>query len=123
MFDKYDVRLKIVLIWVGVFIALWIVLHQVLPLRSSLEQLNKIQESIENQNWTQAIDDTNDFINSYKKNKFIIRINNATEALTTYEHTIGQLEVTVKNKQESALEHIGALKEAANFVIKPFSGP
>lgn len=49
-------------------------------------------------------------------------MNNSTEALTTYEHTIGQLEITVRHKQESALEYVGALRESTNLVIRPFSG-
>ena len=64
-----------------------------------------------------------EFKDNFKKNRLLIQMNNATEALIIFEHTIGQLEITVNNKQDSALEYIGALKDIMNLVIKPFSGP
>jgi hypothetical protein len=57
------------------------------------------------------------------KKRFLIQVNNSTEVFTVFEHTIGQLEVTVKHHQESALEYVGALRETLNLVVKPFAGP
>ena len=87
------------------------------------DQLNKIQISIEQGDWSKANQYTEEFVHNFESNKFIIQINNATEALISFEHTVGQLKVTVKNKQDSSLEYVGALREIINLVVKPFSGP
>ena len=123
MFDRLEIRSKIALIWLLAFIALWITFQSIFPLKSMEYQLDRIEESIEEKDWTEAREYTTEFKDNFTKNKMFIQMNNATEALTTFEHTIGQLEITVRHKQNSALEYIGALREAINLVIIPFSGP
>ncbi|WP_373845496.1 hypothetical protein [Clostridium sp.] len=123
MFDRFDIRYKIALVWLLGLIVLWTVFQNILPLNSMGYQLDQIEESIEKKNWTQASKYTAEFKDNFKKNRLLIQMNNATEALIIFEHTIGQLEITVNNKQDSALEYIGALKDIMNLVIKPFSGP
>ncbi|MBV7274269.1 hypothetical protein JMF89_02950 [Clostridiaceae bacterium UIB06] len=123
MFDRYEVRYKIALTWILAFVVMWMVFQRILPLNSMKNQLNTIEESIEMNNWTQASEYTAKLKDNFMKNRMFIQMNNATEALTVFEHTIGQLEITVKYKQDSALEYIGALRETINLVIKPFSGP
>ncbi|QAA34870.1 DUF4363 family protein [Clostridium manihotivorum] len=123
MFDNYDIRYKIAIIWFLAFILLWIIFRNILPLKSMNYQLNNIQASIEQGDWKKADQYTEEFVHNFESNKFIIQINNATEALISFEHTVGQLKVTVKNKQDSSLEYVGALREMINLVVKPFSGP
>lgn len=123
MFDRFDIRYKIVLIWILAFTTMWITFQSILPLRSIEYELDKIEESIEKGNWVEASEYTSKFKEDFKKNRVFIQMNNATEALTNFEHTIGQLDITVKHKQDSALEYIGALRETIDLVIKPFSGP
>lgn len=123
MFDRFDIRYKIAFVWLIAFIALWITFQSIFPLKSMEYQLNRIEESIEVKNWTQANKYTSEFRDNFKKNIIFIEMNNSTEALTTFEHTIGQLEITVKHEKDSALEYIGALRAAMNLVIMPFSGP
>jgi len=123
VFDRFDIRYKIALVWLLGLIVLWTVFQNILPLNSMGYQLDQIEESIEKKNWTQASKYTAEFKDNFKKNRLLIQMNNATEALIIFEHTIGQLEITVNNKQDSALEYIGALKDIMNLVIKPFSGP
>ncbi|KZL91990.1 DUF4363 family protein [Clostridium magnum] len=123
MFDKIDIRYKLMAAWILAFASLWIMFHNILPLNIMSYQLNKIEENIKNEDWKEANKYTFQFKNTFSKKRFLIQMNNSTEALTTFEHTIGQLETTVKYNQESALEYIGALKESLNLVIKPFSGP
>lgn len=123
MFDRYKLRYKIALTWIFAFVVMWMTFQCILPLNSMRNQLNRIEESIEMNNWTQASEYTAKFKDNFMKNRMFIQMNNATEALTVFEHTIGQLEITVRYKQDSALEYIGALKETINLVIKPFSGP
>lgn len=123
MFGRFDIRYKIMLIWLFSFIILWAAFKSILPLNSMKQQLNKIEECIARKNWTQANEYTREFKDNFIKNRVFIQMNNSTEALTNFEYTIGQLEMTVKYNQESALEYIGALRDALNLVIKPFSGP
>lgn len=111
------------LVWLLAFIGLWTIFQSTLPLNTMKYQLDKIEQSIVEDDWQQAIEYTAEFKDIFNKKRFFIQINNATEAFTVFEHTIGQLEVTVKNNQESSLEYIGALREILNLVIKPFSGP
>lgn len=123
VFDRFDMRYKIALVWILGLVVLWTVFQNILPLNSMGYQLDRIEEGIEKKNWTQASKYTNEFKNNFKKNRSLIQMNNATEALIIFEQTIGQLEITVNNKQDSALEYVGALKDITNLVIKPFSGP
>lgn len=123
MFYRFDIRYKIVLIWILAFTTMWITFQSILPLSSIEYELDKIEESIEKKDWIEASEYTAKFKENFKKNRVFIQMNNATEALTNFEHTIGQLEITVKHKQDSALEYIGALRETIDLVIKPFSGP
>lgn len=123
MFDIYNVRYKICLVWLLSFTLIWIIFQNTFPLNSMSTQLDKIEESIQNGNWDDAEKYTLQFKKTFITNRMFIQMNNATEALVNFEHTIGQLEMTVKYRQDSALEFVGALKESLNLVIKPFSGP
>lgn len=86
-------------------------------------QLDKIEKGITNNDWKQAKAYADQFADTFRRKRFIIQINNATEIFTAFELTIGELEETVQHKQENALEHVGALRETLNLVVKPFSGP
>lgn len=123
VFDKIDMRYKLMLVWLLAFINLWAIFQSVFPSNTLKDQLNKIEESIKNKDWKQANKWTFEFKNTFGKKRYFIQMNNSTEAFVTFEHTIGQLETTIKYNQESALEYVGALKESLNLVIKPFSGP
>jgi len=123
MFGKSDIKYTIMIVWLMAFTTVWITFQSLIPINSMKYQLNKIEESIENKNWTQAYEYTSEFKENFKNNRMFIQMNNATEALIIFEHTIGQLEITVKHEQDSALEYIGTLRETLNLVIKPFSGP
>lgn len=123
MFDRFDIRFKLVVIWILAFSALWFAFQNIFPLQSMEKQLNAIEDNIEKKNWAQAKVYTDKFKANFEKNRTFIQMNNSTEALTTFEHTIGQLEITVNHKQDSAIEYVGALRESTNLVIKPFSGP
>ena len=123
MFDKFKIRDKVMLVWIIGFISTWIIFSCILPLSELNYHLDKIEQSIENKNWDEANRYTYQFIDIYSKKRFFILMNNSTEALTVFEQTIGQLEINVKNKQDSALDFVGALKSTIKFVIKAFSGP
>jgi|GEM_PF-1645091 hypothetical protein len=123
VFDKIDMRYKLMLVWLLAFISLWAIFQSIFPSNTMKHQLNKIEESIKNKDWKQANKYTFEFKNTFSKKRYFIQMNNSTEAFITFEHTIGQLETTVKYNQESALEYVGALEESLNLVIKPFSGP
>lgn len=123
MLDKFDIRYKVFLIWFLAFITVWLIFLNIFPQKSLEYQLDRIEASIEMKDWSQANKYTTDLLKNFKKYKLFIQMNNATEALTTYEQSMGQLETTVKHEHESALEYIGALRESTNLVIKPFSGP
>jgi hypothetical protein len=85
--------------------------------------LDKVIEGIESNNWKQADKYNEKFSDMFYKKKYFIQMNNATEIYITFEHTVRQLDLAVKSRQESALEYAGLLREALNYVVKPFSGP
>lgn len=123
MFSKSDMRYKLMIVWFLAFIGLWMLFKYTFPINTMMKQLNVIEERIEEKDWEAAIDHTTRFKEIFNKNRYFIQMNNSTEAFLTFEHTIGQLEITVNHKQENAFEYIGALKESLNLVIKPFSAP
>ena len=85
MFDRFDIRYKIALVWLLGLIVLWTVFQNILPLNSMGYQLDQIEESIEKKNWTQASKYTAEFKDNFKKNRLLIQMNNATEALIIFE--------------------------------------
>jgi len=123
MFDKGDMRGRIALVWLLSFIILWTMFCLLLPLKTMNSQLDNIEQSIASDNWKQANEYTAQFIKTYEKSRYFIQTNNSTEILTSFEYIIGQLDLTVKYNQDSALEYIGALRASLNFVVKPFAGP
>lgn len=123
MFDRFDVRYKLAIIWLLVFAGLWLIFKNIFPMNSMDQQLAKIEESIDKKDWNKASEYAKEFKENFKRNKVFIQMNNSTEALTAFEQAVGELEITVRYKQDSAIEYIGALRETINFVIKPFSGP
>lgn len=123
MFDRYNIRYKLVVIWILAYAVLWCIFQSIFPVQAMELKLNQIEESIEKKDWNKAKEYTDMFKETFEKKKVFIQMNNSTEALTTFEHTIGQLEITVKHRQDSALEYVGALRDTTNLVIKPFSGP
>lgn len=122
-FGYKNMGYKVAVVWLLSFITVWIVFENIIPRDSILLQLNKIEESIQDRNWNEAKTEMNILKDTYKKNRLFVQMNNATEIFTTFEHTLGQLEITVKHEQEAAIEYVGALKETLNLVMKPFSGP
>jgi len=123
MFSKIYMRYKIAFVWIIAFVSLWIVFQVKSPLNKMKYQLDKIEQSVAKKDWKQANEYTTEFRNTFINNRILIQTNNSTEAIISFDHTIGQLEITVKHNQESALEYVGALKELLNLVVKPFSGP
>lgn len=123
MFDKIDMRHIIAVIWVVCFTLLWIVFAKVLPYKTMNSDLTIIEQSIKSKNWEQAGRSMKNLKATHDKYRKIIQMNNATEIYTNFEALFGQLEVTVENKQDSAIEYVGALKESLKLVAKAFSGP
>jgi hypothetical protein len=123
MFDKIDMRHIIALVWLICFILLWVIFAKVLPYKIMSNDLTSLEQSIKNKNWEQANKKMRGLKSTHDKYRKIIQMNNATEIYTTFELTFGQLESTVENRQESAIEYVGALKESLKLVSKAFSGP
>lgn len=111
------------LTWVLCFLVLWIAFEKALPKNEFSACLNNIEKSINNKNWTEAKKSTEDLKKIYENNKIIIRANNSTEAMGTFQNTLGQLYISVNYEQEAALEYIGALKESLDWVLEGFSAP
>ncbi|WP_291573227.1 hypothetical protein [Clostridium sp. UBA4548] len=116
-------RYKIMLTWVFCFLIMWILFEKMLPKHEFNSCLNNIEKSINNKNWAEAKKSTKELKNIYENNKVIIRTNNATEAMSTFQNTLGQLYISVDYEQETALEYIGALKESLDWVLDGFSAP
>lgn len=123
MFDKVDMRHIIAIIWVVCFALLWILFAKALPYKAMNSDLTSLEQNIKNKNWKQANRNMISLKATHDKYRKIIQMNNATEIYTNFEAVFGQLEVTVENKQDSAIEYVGALKESLKLVAKAFSGP
>ncbi len=123
MLWKSDIRYKLMIVWVVAFLMVWVIFYSSFNMLGLEKDLDKIIECVENKDWNQAKTYTDKFTKSFFDKKYLIQVNNATEIFTTFEPAVRQMELSVKNKQESALEYAGYLKEGLNFVVKPFSGP
>lgn len=123
MFKKKDIRFKLALVWLAAFLGLWLLFYISFGLNSFEQTLDNIISAVEAGDWKGAEAYTARFVDSFYKKKYLLQMNNATEAYTTFEPSVRQLVTAVKNRQESALEYAGFLREGIYFVIRPFSGP
>lgn len=123
MFDEIRIRYILALVWLLLFIGLWSLFQISLPYNTMKSQLDEIEKNIGNNDWEKINEYTTKFNDTYNKKHYLIKMNNSTEALTNFEHTIGQLTASAKHNSESTLEYAGALREMLKFVVKPFSGP
>ena len=123
LFGENRMRLYIAAAWLIGFIIMYTVFNSVLPNDEFAMHLNKIEQSVAKKNWADAKRSMDDLKHIYAKKKSIIQINNATEIYTNFELVMGQLDASVENKQEAAVEYVGALRASLDFVMKAFSGP
>ncbi len=123
MFGKSDIRYILAITWLVAFLFIWFIFSSIFQMDSLEYDLDNIINGIENKDWELANKYTTEFINKYYSKKYLYQLNNSTEMFTTFENSVRQLKLSVKNKQESALEYAGLLREGLNFVVKPFSGP
>jgi hypothetical protein len=118
-----DARLIICVTWLISFITMWVIFNALLPENEFETKLSQIEQSVSKKDWDKAKKSMVDLNNIYNKNKIVIQANNATEILTTFDLTMGQLEASIQHEQDAALEYIGGLKSSLDFVLKSFSGP
>lgn len=123
MFIGVDIRKKLAIVWLVLFLMIWVVFTALVKVGTMREQLDRIEQAVSDKDWKRAEFDTDRFKNTYKARKYIIQMNNSSEIYITFEHTVEQLDLAVKNKQESAIEYVGLLKGALNYAVKPFSEP
>jgi hypothetical protein len=116
-------RFIIVAVWLVCFIGMWLIFSAVLPKEEFTDHLNQIEKSASNKDWDKAKKSMSQLRNIYENKRAVIQTNNATEILTTFDLTMGQLEASVEHEQEAAVEYVGALRSTLDFVLKAFSGP
>lgn len=123
LIGENKIRCFVAVTWLSCFILMWIIFTLTLPRKEFTICLNQIEESAVNKDWDKAKKSMEQLKNIYKSKRSMIQMNNATEILTTFDLTMGQLEAAVENEQGAAVEYAGALKSTLDFVLKAFSGP
>lgn len=123
MFGKSDIRYKLAIVWIVAFLLMWFVFSNTFQVDSLRNDLDNIIKGIESNDWEQADKFTAKFSSNYYSKKYIYQINNSTEMFATFEYSVRQLNLAVRNRQESALEYAGLLREGINYVAEPFTGP
>ena len=123
MKNNNDMRLAIGITWVISFSVMWVTFNAFLPINEFDIQLNQIEKSVTAKDWDQAKKSMEKLKRIYNRKRILIQSNNSTEVFTTFNYTIGQLDISIQHEQEYALEYIGGLKSSLNFVMKAFSGP
>lgn len=118
-----DMRLVVGATWLISFIFMLIIFSVSLPENEFRSKLNQIERSVSKQDWNQAKKSMTELKNIYNNHIIIIQSNNATEILTTFDLTMGQLDTSIQHEQDAALEYIGGLRASLDFVMKSFSGP
>lgn len=123
MLGENKMRFIIAAVWLISFTSMWFIFRTVLPYKEFEIQLNQIEKNIESKEWDKAKKSMKKLDDIYRNKRTAIQVNNATEILTTFDLTMGQLEASVQHEQEAAVEYVGALKSTLDFVMKAFSGP
>lgn len=118
-----DIRRKLVFLWLVLFALMWIVFSVCINAGAIGRQLETVEQAVSNKDWPRAEKETEKFTAAYKARKYFIEINNSSEIYITFNHTVEQLAVAVKNKQDSAMEYAGLLKAALGYAVKPFAEP
>lgn len=123
MFGRERLRYKIIIVWVVVFLAMWVLLWAFSPKKEFSRKLDHIYSSISMKKWEEADKQVKELKKLYNKKKVYIQIGNATEALITFNYSLDQLEITIHDRSDAAFEYIGALKGSIDYVLEPFAGP
>ncbi len=118
-----DIRRKLALVWLVLFLLMWLVFTVCFKTGTMLSQLEAVEQAVTSKDWSEAEKETEKFTAAYKSRKYFIDINNSSEISITFNHTVEQLAVAVKNKQDSALEYTGLLKAALGYAVRPFAEP
>ncbi len=123
MFIGSDIRGKLAIVWLVLFMLMWIVFTACFKTETMRSQLEAIEQAVTSKDWPKAQKETEKFTATYTARKYIIDINNSSEISITFNHTVEQLALAVKNKQDSAIEYAGLLKAALGYVARPFAEP
>ncbi len=118
-----DIRRKLTFVWLVLFLLMWIVFTVCFKTGTMRSQLEAVEQAVTNKDWPRAEKETEKFTTTYKARKHLIAINNSSEINITFNHTVEQLAIAVKNKQDSALEYTGLLKAAIGYAVQPFAEP
>ncbi len=118
-----DIRRKLALVWLVLFLLMWLIFTVCFKTGTMLSQLEAVEQAVTSKDWSEAEKETEKFTATYKARKYFIDINNSSEISITFNHTVEQLAVAVKNKQDSALEYTGLLKAALGYAVRPFAEP
>lgn len=118
-----DIRRKLTFVWLVLFLLMWIVFTVCFKTETMRSQLEAVGQAVTNKEWARAEKETEKFTATYNARKYFIAINNSTEINITFNHTVEQLYIAVKNKQESAMEYTGLLKASLGYAVRPFAEP
>ncbi len=118
-----DIRRKLAFLWLVLFLLIWIVFSVCFKTGAMQSQLEAVEQAVSNKDWPRAEKETEKFTATYKSRKYLIEINNSSEIYITFSHTVEQLSVAVRNKQDSAMEYAGLLKAALGYAVQPFAEP
>lgn len=123
MENKNDHRLAIGVTWIISFLVMWIGFTIFLPTNEFQFHLEQIEQNVYSKDWDQAKRSMEELKRIYNTKRTLIQANNATEILTTFNFTMGQLDSSLKHEQDAALDYVGGLRSSLKFVMKSFSGP
>jgi arginine utilization protein RocB len=99
---------------------MWLIFNALLPKEQFKTHLDQIEKSAANKDWDEAKKSMKQLKNVYSSKRTVIQMNNATEILTTFDLTMGQLEASVEHEQDAAVEYAGALRGTLDFVMMHF---
>lgn len=123
MIEKNDKRTLIKIVWIISFVIMWIIFAVRLPGNEFRVKLNDIEKNIVKEEWNEANKSMEELKKIYDKKRLLIQSNNASEVLKNFDFALGQLENSIRAKENSSLEYIGGLKASLNYVMKAFPGP
>ncbi len=123
MGNKNNTRFFIAMAWLISFLIMLLVFNAFLPQSRFEAKLDNIEQSVAKKDWDKAKGSMRELKEIYDQNRILLQAGNATEILTTFNYTMGQLDISIQNEQDAALEYIGGLRSSLEFVMEAFSGP
>lgn len=123
MFERTAVRGWLAVGWLALFAGMWLLFQYLLPEKTMLSELDRLERSVAVEEWGQAARSMDSFDRTWRDNKLLIQINNGSVDVSDFERELVRIRTLVTHREDDALELIGGLRAMTKTITTVFPGP